>query len=142
MQAPRSNRSIIERLMDVKADLLKETSLPDGSMINLRKLEDLTPEELFKLKKDVSDLTRWTDNQSADTVVNRALRKMYGETQEALNKTLEDAGFTGIRDINERYADLVTAAKSTEYRDKILARQNIISLGAKSTGFLAAMTDL
>lgn len=142
MQAPRSNRAIIERLMDVKADLLKETTLADGSMLNLRKLEDLTPEELFQIKQDVKDLTRWTDNQSADTVVNRALRKMYGDTQETLNKTLEEYGFEGIRDINERYADLVTASKSTEYRDKILQRQNIISLGAKSTGFLTAMTDL
>lgn len=142
MESPRSNRSIIERLMDIKADLLKETSLADGSMLNLRKLEDMTPEEVFKLKSDVADLTRWTDNQSADTVVNRALRTAYGETQEALSKALEDAGFTGIRDVNDRYADLVTAAKSTEYRDKILQRQNIISLGSKATGFMGAMTDL
>lgn len=140
LRTPRTNKAVVQRLMDTKADILGELTDEAGNVSFAAKMDDLTPAEAFDIKQLIGDLTRFTDNQSDDTIVNKALKQVYGNIKTELNTTLKKAGFTDIEKLNEKYADLTSAEVATKYRDKLNARQNLISLDNKAAGGLAAMT--
>ncbi len=131
-KSPRTNAAIINRLQNLKDDLLQvgEDGLPT------RNLENLSAEDLFALKRDVGDLTRWTGNASDDEIVNKALKQTYGNLKGQL-----DDNVTGVRELNEKYANLLSAENATVYRDKIASRQNLISLSGTQLGTAAAITS-
>lgn len=140
LRTPRTNKGVVQRLMDTKADILGEITDEAGNTTFATKMDDITPKEAFDMKQLVADLTRFTDNQSDDTIVNKALKQVYGNIKTDLNNTLKKTGFTDIEKLNEKYADLTSAEIATKYRDKLHARQNLISLDNKAAGGLAAMT--
>lgn len=131
-KSPRTNSAIINRLQNLKDDLLVvgEDGLPT------RKLDNLTAQEVFEIKKEVGDLTRWTGNASDDEIVNKALKNVYGNLKSKLDKTIPE-----IKELNEKYADLKSAEIATIYRDKIAARQNLISFSGTQLGTAAAVTS-
>jgi len=129
-KSPRTNAAILKRLDDLKADLLGVGE--DG--IPTRKLQDLSADELWQLNRDIGELTRWTGNASDDEIINKALRNAYGDTRGKL-----EAGVDGIGDLSEKYANLKSAEIATQYRDKIAARQNLISLSGTQLGTGAAL---
>ena len=131
-KSPRTNAAIINRLQNLKDDLLQvgEDGLPT------RNLENLSAEDLFALKRDVGDLTRWTGNASDDEIVNKALKQTYGSLKGQL-----DDNVVGVKELNEKYANLLSAENATVYRDKIASRQNLISLSGTQLGTAAAITS-
>lgn len=131
-KSPRTNAAVIGRLQNLKDDLLQvgEDGLPT------RNLENLSAEDLFALKRDVGDLTRWTGNASDDEIVNKALKQTYGNLKGQL-----DDNVVGVKELNEKYANLLSAENATVYRDKIASRQNLISLSGTQLGTAAAITS-
>jgi len=129
-KAPKTNSAIINRLQDLKSDLLgvAEDGLPT------RKMTDMTADELWELNKDIGGLTRWTGNATDDEIVNKALRNAYAATRKNL-----ESGVDGIGELSEKYANLKSAEVATQYRDKIAARGNIISFSGSTLGGGAAL---
>jgi hypothetical protein len=145
---PRTNSALINRLEDLKADLLGAVEDGAGGVTYSRKLSDINPEEAFQFKEDISDLTKYTGNASDDSLINSSLQKIYGNIKNKLNTSVSGvkskSGMT-IEELNERYADLSAAKIATDNRDKIVERQNIISLPANvaagSTAIITAITS-
>lgn len=132
MEAPRTNSSLIQRLMDIKADLLGESVSETGEIVLNRKLQDLTPQEVFDLKQLVGSITKFTGNASDDKMTNSALKNVYGKLKEKLNTAVE-----GLAPLNEKYADLTSAEIATKYRDKIMERQNLVKFDTKTAAIVA-----
>jgi hypothetical protein len=124
-KAPKTNASIINRLQAVKDDLLQigEDGIPK------RNLKDMSADELWEFNKEIGDLARWTGNASDDEITNAAIRKAYGATRSKLDNAVE-----GLSETSEKYANLKSAEVATEYRDKIAARQGLISLTGSQAG--------
>lgn len=132
-KSPRTNAAIISRLQALKDDIFGVATV-DGQEIVTKKMDGLTAQEVFDLKREVGDLTRWTGNASDDEIVNRALKRTYGALKGKLDESID-----GIKEMNEKYADLKSAEIATEYRDKIAARQGLISLTGANTGIGAGI---
>ena len=124
---PRTNSTAIKRLQDLKDDILRVTDEGIG-----RKTENVTAEEVFDLKKEIGELTRWTGNPSDDNLVNAALKRTYGRLKGKLEEVVDPA-------LSEKYANLQSAEIATKYRDKIAARQGLISLSGTETGIGAGL---
>lgn len=131
-KSPRTNSAIITRLENLRADLLRvnENGIPT------RNLSDLSAQEVFDLKVDVGDLTRWTGNATDDEIVNKALKQTYGKLKGQLDNNID-----GISELSSKYADLRSAEIATEYRDKIAARQNLVSFSGAQLGTGAAVVS-
>lgn len=131
---PRTNSAIIRRLNDLRDDLMKVTTDAGGKVTVGRSLENLSAQEVFELKKEIGDLTRWTGNASDDEIVNRALSRTYGNLKSSLDERIPE-----LIPLNEKYGDLSSAEIATKYRDKIAARQNLINVSTAQAGTAVAL---
>lgn len=132
-KSPRTNAAIISRLQALKDDIFG-VAMVDGQEIVTRNMDGLSAQEVFDLKREVGELTRWTGNASDDEIVNKALKRTYGALKGKLDESIP-----AIKELNENYADLKSAEIATEYRDKIAARQNLISFTGANTGIGAGI---
>lgn len=103
-KAPGTNKGLIERLNTIKDDILGIVRDPDGKIISQRDLSNLSASEVMDLKQTIGDITKFTGNQSDDTIVNGALKNLYGKAKGSL-----DDAVPGVSNLTERYADLVSA---------------------------------
>jgi hypothetical protein len=83
---------------------------------------NMTPSELFGLKKDVGNGIRWT-NQAFDNDLNATRGQVYGGLKEKLNDAVPS-----IKPLNEQYANLRAGASALERRIPIEERNNAVSL--------------
>jgi hypothetical protein len=125
-QASNTNASLITRLEGLREDL--------RSIVGGKDLQLATPQLAFKMKQKVGDLTKWTGNVSDDQSVNKSLKMVYGRLKQRIENVIPT-----IKSLNDRYADLTSAEVATKYRDVILQRQNMISLGATQAGLGSAL---
>lgn len=152
-QAPETNASLITRLKGAKNDLLGMTekevqeAIPNTALVpgqpQMRtvkttvpstQLSGINPEQAVGFKQRIGDITKFTGNASDDSIVNSALKKAYGKVKGAV-----EIAVPGIKDLNERYADLTSAEIATKYRDIIEARQPILKMGGKVLGASGAI---
>lgn len=129
-KSPKTNSAIIQRLQNLKDDLLQV----DKDGLPTRNLKDLSADDLWELNKDIGELTRWTGNATDDEIVNKALRNAYAKTRGKL-----ETGVAGLDEVSEKYANLKSAEVATEYRDKIASRQNLISVSGTGVGTAVAL---
>jgi hypothetical protein len=129
-KAPLTNSNIINRLENLKSDLLQ---IGEGG-VPTRKLSDLSALEVQQFKRDVGELTRWTGNASDDEITNKALTRVYGQL-----KGMLDEKVPGSRELNESYGNLISAETATKYRDVLAARQNLVSLPGVNVGVGGAL---
>lgn len=127
---PRTNSGLIKRLEDTKKDMLGIKEDQWGNIISQKDLTKLTPAEAAGIKTDIGNMTKWTGNQSDDQEVNKALKQTYGKLKERINTKVPQ-----LKELNERYANLTSAKVATQYRDKILQRQNLTGMGVKVAGY-------
>ena len=125
-QSPRTNSALIERLENVKKDLLGL----DANGKPTRNFVYLNPEQATEIKMLVGDITKFTGNVSDDNVVNGALKKVYGKIKGKINEAVPE-----VAPLNERYADLTSADIAIRYRDKIEQRMNLIGAIPKLTSY-------
>lgn len=178
---PRTNSAIINRLQNIKDDLMGITEIPEkiipgtpreisstlgknrfDNVLDLRnktgpstsdifgrrqvipaktqatrQFDGLVPEQAFRLKKDIGELTKWTGNASDDKFVNKTLQKMYRAVDQKLDELIP-----GLKQANDHWSDLLSAKKATDYRMQIEQRQNMLSLATKLGGIMAVGSDI
>ena len=117
---PQTNSAIINRLEGFKSDFLK---LHTGQA---PRTQGLSGQDIFNLKSELGDLTKWTGNASDDKIYNKTLKRMYGSLREKLENNIP-----GLSDLNERFANLTSAKNAIEHRSIIEARQNLVNLPGK-----------
>jgi hypothetical protein len=113
-----------------------------SDLFNGKKLEKMTVQEIFDLKSQVSDLTKFTGNASDDALVNKSLKRVYGSLKDSINTAagdLKSKSGKSIKELNEKYADLSSAEIATKYRDAVAERANLISLPANTIGIGGAL---
>lgn len=149
--ASTNNATLLSRLQQVKDALVHNLSLGTDKAGNpsivkgeARNLNAAGFADAFDLKKMVGNMTRWTGNKSDDEAVNAALKQVYGQVHEKMDvaaQQLDPKAAARLTALNAKYADLTTAEVATKYRDKIEARQNLISAPMKAgaiAGVIAA----
>ena len=122
-QNPRTNAMVIQRLENLRNDLLGVVVNPDGTTMVTRNLTNLSPAEAFTMKKTIGDLTRWTDNFSEDGIVNGALKQTYGKIRTAIEQVAP-----GVKPLNDRYGNLLEASKAAERQAFAAQRRNPVGL--------------
>lgn len=127
-KAELSNAPLITKLENLYTDLTKG-----------KKLDNLTPDEAFQLKQDVASLTRFTGNPSDDKAANAALMGVYRGIKDKINKVVDNKL---LPELNDKYANLLTAAKATQKREEALQGQNLLSLGGKTAGVGVGLATL
>lgn len=146
-----NNSSLLSRLHEVKDALVNNLhlghdneGLPEIIRGAPRNFADSTFDDASTLKTMIGDMTKWTGNLSDDHAVNGALKRVYGEIKDTINKSAEkiDPELSArLKTLNEKYGDLQSAEIATKYRDKIQARQNLVSAPIKAgavAGLLAS----
>ena len=123
--APRTNAAIIQRLENLKADLL---NIPVGQELSDigEQFSTMSAKAATDFKRKIGELTQFTGNPSDDKVVNAALKNVYGNIKDVINKKVP-----GVAALNERVADLISAKIATKYRAELAERQNLIKLTPK-----------
>ncbi len=142
----KNNQNIVNTLQNIKDALLYEHGTDaTGNIVkqsNLPKnLSSMYTEDVFKLKQDIANQTRFTGNPSDDKTVNAILKDIYGGIKEKLNTAIEKNN-PEIRKLNEQYAGLTSAELAINNREKIVQRQNLISTPVKVGGSAAVITAI
>lgn len=120
---PRTNAAIVQRLENLRDDLLGVVVNPDGSTTVTKDLTRLSPRQAFDFKRTIGELTKWTDNLSDDTMVNAALKKTYSSVRQSIEGVVP-----GIHQLNERYANLLEAATAARNQALVMQRRNPVGL--------------
>lgn len=130
-KSPKTNAALITRLENAKSDIITN-----------RNLLDVTPDDAFMFKQDVSDITKFTESVTDDDIVNGALTKVYGRVKGKINSAIGDAKSASgntIQKLQEKYADLTSAEIAAKNRDIIAQRSNVISLPQNVVGIGSAL---
>lgn len=127
-KAELSNAPLITKLENLKTDLTKG-----------KNLDNLSPDDAFKMKQNVAELTKFTGNPSDDKAANSALMNVYGKIKDAINTAIPDKNLAVL---NDHYGNLLTAEKAGAKRAATLEGQNVISLGGKTSGTAATVLSL
>jgi hypothetical protein len=143
-----NNTTLLNRLNEVKTAItsnLERESTELGEKIvstGKKNLSSLTAKEAAKIKTEIGDLTKWTGNLSDDQLINKALKQVYGNVryniQQAVNKVNPQMG-RQLETLSEDYANLTSAEIATKYRDKLMQRQDLISLKGHLFGIGGAL---
>lgn len=125
----RTNQPLITRLESLRDDL-KE--IVGG------KVEKITPQQAFEIKKQIGQVSKWT-GQAFDAELNQARVGVYSNLKKAIEREagLLTADGKGLRKLNEIYGNLIEAQSAIENRIGVSQRNNMISLpdiGALSVG--------
>lgn len=123
-------RALYNRLKDLKDGLTKEFIEVDGALKPVRdKNLILSPLDANKVKQKIGADTKWT-GQAFDNDINKVRRQVYANINTAVDEAVGEIGETGtrIKDLNNRYANMLGAEKSLENRIQVAARNNLIGL--------------
>jgi len=133
-----NNQGMADTLKNIKNALLYEQTLNDAGKITNKtnvplNFSDITPNQALDLKTKIAGQTKFTGNPSDDKYVNTVLKSIYGGIKDKIN-TATKAISPEIPDLNEKYADLISAESAIKHRNDIVRRADLISLPFKITG--------
>lgn len=139
--AKNNNPSLFDSLNRVRVALLNDLEPGVDSagkpIITTGKAKNLisaTYDNARQFLSDIASHTRFTGNPSDDKALNMATKKAYGITRDLMNSTADTVspqiGST-IRNLNERYSNLLSAQSAINHRDLVLKRQNFLNLAEK-----------
>lgn len=89
----------------------------------------MSPAEALEFKRQVADRIRWDGNDPFNNDLNGVRGEVYGKLKDSVNTAVP-----GLRELNERYSDLVGAAKAIERRSTVAARNHAWSLSDIALG--------
>jgi hypothetical protein len=131
---------LYDRLVNLRTELTgeyRQVQDPQGNW-SLERVGDrnmnMSPEDALEFKRVVGDRVRWTGNDPFENAANEALGKMYGNLKDEVNKAAP-----GLKELNERYSNLVGAGKAIERRVPIEERNamwHLSDIVLGSTGHL------
>lgn len=125
-RTPNTNAALITRLEGVKADM-------EG--LGVGGIQDLVSTD--KLKQEIGQLAKWTGNASDDKLINKAVQQSYGVLKGKIETVAPE-----IKQLNERFGDLLSAEIAARYRDVVQQRLNLVSLGGRLTGIGGAIATV
>lgn len=139
-----NNQGLVNRLNTIKVGLTNnlDSVVDEGGneiikSTGLKQLNNLTPEELVTLKREIGDMTSFTGNSSDDKLVNKALKTIYGNIKSKIDKAVP-----GSSEMSERIASLISAKTATLNRAGLLERQNLSNFTGKVLGGAGALTSI
>ena len=103
-------------------------------MGNARDLTQTGYENAVSLMKDVQAHTQWTGNPSDDKILNVTGQKVQQSLRNIMNNAADKADpqlGVQIRNLNQRFGDLMGAAGAISHREIVAQRNNIFNLGQK-----------
>jgi hypothetical protein len=89
----------------------------------------MSPYDAVKFKRAVGDSTKWTGNDPFEDQLNAVKGAVYGHVKDQINQTVPE-----VQKLNERYSNLVGAAKAIARRDPVAARNAQWSLSDIALG--------
>lgn len=136
-----NNPTLFNSLNNVKVALvhelgtgIDEKGLPSIVQKSPRNLIAATYGEAKDFLTNIAEHTRFTGNPSDDKALNSATKQAYGIARDIMNKgadSVSPAVGTEVRNLNERYGDLLSAKSAINHRDIVLKRQNFLNLADK-----------
>lgn len=139
--ATQNNQALVDKLGKVKAAITERLTLgadeagqPIVTSAGKRNLSSIGFNEAIGIKREIGDMTKWTGNFSDDNAINAAQKKVWGRIKAIANSEADKADpqlAAEFRKLNEKYADITSADVAVKHRDKILERQNLMSLPGK-----------
>lgn len=151
LAAKQNNQTLLNRVQDVKR-ALSENLAPKQTdegikivSIGKRTLSSIPLAEAARFKTEIGDMTRWTGNVSDDQAINKALKEVYGNIRNSIEnsvKGIDSNAYKRLKELNEQYANLTSAEVATKYRDKLVERQDLISLKGHLLGIGGAVTAM
>ena len=139
--AKSNNVTLFNSLQNVKTALMHdlqvgadEKGVPAIMQGNPKNLISAGYQEAKEFLSDIAEHTRFTGNPSDDKALNLATKQAYGTAREIMNKTADSVDpqlGVQIRNLNERYSDLLSAKSAINHRDIVMKRQNILNLADK-----------
>jgi hypothetical protein len=150
--AKMNNTGLFNSLQNVKTALLHELKVgaDEKGAATIIKGEEknligATYNDAKQFLSDISSHTRFTGNPSDDKALNLATKQAYGITRDIMNNTADRVDPVlgkQIRNLNERYADLLSAQNAINHRDIVLKRQNFLNLADKFSIPVAVASSL
>jgi len=137
-------RNLFSRLQDLKDGLTKEFSVVDGKLVTGGdKSLIMTPKQADLLKQQIGNDTKWT-GQAFDNDINKVRRDLYSRINDAIDEAVGPLGETGtrIKELNQRWANMLTAEKALENRIAVEVRNNMISLQDTGVGVGAGIASV
>lgn len=139
--AKSNNATLFQSLNNVKTALVhdltvgtNEKGVPAIIQGNPKNLLEAGYNEAKSFLTDIAEHTRFTGNPSDDKALNFATKQAYGIARDIMNKAADSVDTklgTEIRDLNSRYADLLSARSAINHREIVLKRQNFLNLADK-----------
>lgn len=139
--AIQNNQALVDKLAKVKKAITERLTLgvdeagqPIVESAGKRNLSSIGFNDAIEIKREIGDMTKWTGNFSDDNAINSAQKKVWGRIKAIANSEAIKADprlATEFRKLNEKYADITSADVAVKHRDKILERQNLLSMPAK-----------
>jgi hypothetical protein len=126
-----NNQTLITRLTNTKDALQYEMEVRQGNVVPKLNpdtnapvsagIEDLNAAQGNALKQKIGGFRKWTGNPSEDTVYNQAVTQAYRTANDIV-----ESQAPGIKSLNSRYANLLSAKSSIERQTSIQARQGLL----------------
>lgn len=94
---------------------------------------------------NISEHTRFTGMISDDKALNAATQKAYGITREIMNQgagSIDQKVGVEIRDLNQRYGDLLSAKSAINHRDVVLKRRDFLNIADKFSIPISVVSSL
>lgn len=133
--AKSGNRALYKKLVDLKAEVTqdwKQVTSPKGNMSiqptgpkNLM----MSPAEALQFKREIGDRIRWDGTDPFNNDLNAVKGEVYGSLKNKVNDAVPD-----LKDLNDRYSDLVGAGKAIERRIPVANRNHAWSLSDIALG--------
>lgn len=146
-----NNQALITRLQNAKDALQYEMEVRQGNIVPKldaetnapisQNLTDFNAAQGNSLKQKIGGLRKWNGTPSEDTIYNRAVTKAY----QTANNIVEQQA-PGIKQLNSRYANLLSAQSAIERRTSVEARQSMLNtfdkLGLGAAGLSLIYGDI
>ena len=123
------NTAVVTRLEAVKDALLRERFGLDKLPTAIR----LDPKTARKLKTEIGGAIKWTEDPVEGTVVD-VMQGVYRN----LNNLIDDA-VPGVKKLNQRYSNLLSAEKSVQGRIDAMSKLNLVGLTSSGLGLASAI---
>ena len=134
---------LYNRLMELRTELTGEyRQVQDPKTLNWSiervgdrtDLKTMSPQDALEFKRVIGDRVRWTGTDPFENAANATLGKIYGNLKDEVNQAVP-----GLKELNEKYSNLVGAGKAIERRVPIEERNamwHLTDVVLGSTGHL------
>lgn len=133
--AKAGNRELVKKLSELKTEVSQDWRPFRDAKGNYTarvvgpKNLNMSPSEALEFKRQIGDRIRWDGNDPFNNDLNAVKGEIYGKLKDKVNSAVP-----GLKELNERYSDLVGAGKAIERRVPVASRNHAWSLSDIALG--------